>query len=202
MRPELGSRLLARRGEVRRLVTGNRELKWQGVPLADLEFNHGLTNGSDFGGRRTAAYLPAIDRYQGRFFQALGEAGKRKVREGKYVTVIVSGLYGLVLPSEGIQLYSCSLGSEVAETWERDSLLTDVLCDCIDRFNVLRVFDLLAIDAYRRRHRSKCDNSSLHTRAGLSRGPQCSGSGVSNDARARQRPWISAVSARADSRAA
>ena len=52
------------------------------------------------------------------------------------------------------------------------------------------------------RHRSKCGNSSLHTRAGLSRGPQCSGSGVSNDARARQRPWISAVSARADSRAA
>ena len=51
-------------------------------------------------------------------------------------------------------------------------------------------------------HRSKCGNSSLHTRAGLSRGPQCSGSGVSNDARARQRPWISAVSARADSRAA
>ena len=52
------------------------------------------------------------------------------------------------------------------------------------------------------RHRSKCGNSSLHTRAGLSRGPQCSGSGVSNDARARQRPWISAVLARADSRAA
>ena len=50
--------------------------------------------------------------------------------------------------------------------------------------------------------RSKCGNSSLHTRAGLSRGTQCSGSGVSNDARARQRPWISAVSARADSRAA
>ena len=57
------------------------------------------------------------------------------------------------------------------------------------------------IDQYVR-HRSKCGNSSLHTRAGLSRGTQCSGSGVSNDARARQRPWISAVSARADSRAA
>ena len=28
-----------------------------------------------------------------------------------------------------------------------------------------------------RRHRSKCGNSSLHTRAGLSRGTQCSGSG-------------------------
>ena len=28
-----------------------------------------------------------------------------------------------------------------------------------------------------KRHRSKCGNSSLHTRAGLSRGTQCSGSG-------------------------
>ena len=59
-----------------------------------------------------------------------------------------------------------------------------------------------AWDPVRDRHRSKCGNSSLHTRAGLSRGTQCSGSGVSNDARARQRPWISAVSARADNRAA
>ena len=50
---------------------------------------------------------------------------------------------------ERIQLYSCPLDSEVAETWDRDALLTDVLCEYIDRFNVLRVFDLLAIDAYR-----------------------------------------------------
>ena len=50
---------------------------------------------------------------------------------------------------EGIQLYGCPLDAEVAETWDRDALLTDVLCEYIDRFNVLRVFDLLAIDAYR-----------------------------------------------------
>ena len=148
--PELGSRLLARREEVRRLVTGNRELKWQGVPLADLEFNHALAAGRDFGGRRTAAYRPAIDRYQGRFFQALGDGGRQKVRGGKFATAIVSGLYGLVLPSEGIQLYSCPLDPEVAETWDRDSLLTDVLSDYIDGANVLRVIDLVAIDAYRR----------------------------------------------------
>ena len=63
--------------------------------------------------------------------------------------LIVSGLYGLVQPMERIQLYSCPLDAEVAETWDRDALLTDVLCEYIDRFNVLRVFDLLAIDAYR-----------------------------------------------------
>ena len=50
--------------------------------------------------------------------------------------------------------------------------------------------------------RSKCGNSSLHTRAGLSRGTQCSGSGVSGHARARQRPGVSSASARADNRAA
>ena len=33
------------------------------------------------------------------------------------------------------------------------------------------------IDRLARWHRSKCGNSSLHTRAGLSRGTQCSGSG-------------------------
>ena len=109
----------------------------------------GRSASPDFGGRRSAAYRPAIDRYQGRFFQALGEGGRQTVHEGKYETLVVSGLYGLVRPAEGIQLYSCPLSAEVAEAWNRDSVLTDVLCEYIDRFAVLRVFDLVAIDAYR-----------------------------------------------------
>ena len=150
VRPELGTRLLARREEVRRRVVEDSTLEWQGVPLADLEFNHGLAHGPDFGGRRSAAYRPAIDRYQGRFFQALGEGGRQMVREGRYEMLVVSGLYGLVRPAERVQLYSCPLSAEVAEAWNRDSVLTDVLCEYIDRFAVLRVFDLVAIDAYRR----------------------------------------------------
>ena len=146
---DMRSRLLARREEVRGLVKGNRGLRWQGVSLADLEFNHDLSRGVDFGGHHTATYLPAIDRYRGRFFQTLGEGGRQVVRGGRHGALIVSGLYGLVRPMEGIQLYSCPLDAEVAETWDRDALLTDVLCEYIDRFNVLRVFDLLAIDAYR-----------------------------------------------------
>ena len=52
-------------------------------------------------------------------------------------------------------------------------------------------------------HRSKCGNSSLHTRVGpVPRHAVLGVGGCPNDARARQRPWISAVSARADSRAA
>lgn len=149
VRAEMGRRLRARREEVRSLVRGNRELEWQGVPLADLEFNHELARGVDFGGRHTAAYLPAIDRYQGRFFQALGDGGRQALRGRRHGALIVSGLYGIARPTEGIQLYSCPLSAEVAETWDRDSLLTDLLSEYIDRYNVLRVFDLLAIDAYR-----------------------------------------------------
>ena len=52
----------------------------------------------------------------------------------------------------------------------------------------LEVLEKVVAAQQRMGDRSKCGNSSLHTRAGLSRGTQCSGSGVSNDARARQRP--------------
>ena len=52
-------------------------------------------------------------------------------------------------------------------------------------------------------HRSKCGDSSLHTRVGPVPGHAVLGvGGCPSNARARQRPWISAVSARADSRAA
>ena len=133
---DLRSRLLARREELRGLVKGNHDLRWQGVSLADLEFNHDLARGADFGGDHTAAYLPAIARYRGRFFQALGEGGRQALRGRRHGALIVSTLYGLVQPMERIQLYSCPLDAEVAETWDRDALLTDVLCDYIDRFSL------------------------------------------------------------------
>ena len=150
VQPGLGGRLLERREEMRGLVKGNRDVTWQGVPLADLEYNRDLNGGPDFGGRRTAWYLPAIDRYQGRFYGPLGE-GRRQVTSGRgHHLLMLSGLYGLVCPSERIQLYSCPLTAEVAEAWNRDSLLTDVLSAYVERYEILRIFDLLAIDAYRR----------------------------------------------------
>ena len=118
--------------------------------MADLEYNRGLAGGPDFGGRCTASYLPAMDRYRGRFYQTLGESGRQAVRERQHDMVIVSGLYGLLRSTEEIQLYSCPLSAEVAEIWSRDSLLTELLSDYIERQEVLRVFDLLAIEAYRK----------------------------------------------------
>ena len=147
---DLKAQLLERREAARQLVTGDAALEWQGVSLSELDFNRGLNRGVDFGGRCTAVYLPAVHRYDGRFFHALGADGRKKLAESEHHTLFLSGLYGLLRPSEPIQLYSCPLSAQVAELWDSDSLLTKLLCEYIERCNIEKIFDLTAVDAYRR----------------------------------------------------
>lgn len=147
--PRHAERLVARRDEVRERVKNGMTTDWQGVPLKDLAYNRGLAKGSEFAGRRNSAYMPALDRYEGRFFQALGDAGKTLCKSNDS-TLIISGLYGLLRGSEPMQLYSCPLSAEVARIWRRDGLLTEILRAYIVRHNVLRVFDLTSMEAYRR----------------------------------------------------
>ena len=146
----LEERLLQRRASVFQLVKNATDFDWQGAPVSELAFNRELTLGPDLGGRRAAAYLPALNRYEGRFFQALGAEGKRQLVESEHHTLFLSGLYGLLRPMEPIQLYSCPLASSVAELWRQEGLLTDVLCEYIKRFGIARIIDMTAIDAYRR----------------------------------------------------
>ena len=145
----LGDRLLKRRAGVFQLVKNAPDFHWQGTPVSELEFNRQLSSGRDIGGRHSAAYLPALDRYEGRFFQALGMAGKRRIVESEHHTLFLSGLYGLLRPTEPIQLYSCPLAPQIAEHWRKSNLLTEVLCEYIQRFQIARIIDLTAIDAYR-----------------------------------------------------
>ena len=146
--PREADRLMARRDQVRELVKSGDSV-WQQVPLRDLNYNRKLVKGIEFGGRKNSDYLPAIERYQGRFFQALGDAGKARCRS-KDNMLVISALYGLLRTSEPIQLYSCPLFDEVAAIWTRDGLLTDILRRHIARNHILRVFDLTAMSAYRR----------------------------------------------------
>ena len=145
----LADRLRERRAGVFQLVKNGIDFVWQGSPVSQLEFNRELCSGRDVGGRHAAAYLPALDRYQGRFFQALGPAGKRRLLESGHHTLFLSGLYGLLRPTEPIQLYSCPLEPQVAERWREGDLLTDVLCEYVRRFGIARIIDLTAMDAYR-----------------------------------------------------
>ena len=81
-------RLLVRRKEVRALVNSG-DTEWQGIRLADLPYNQHLAGGRDFGGTRQVAYLSAMDRYNGRFFLALGAAGRQRCKaEGRTVIVV------------------------------------------------------------------------------------------------------------------
>ena len=145
----LADRLLKRRADVFQLVKNGTDFAWQGTPVSKLEHNRELSSGPDVGGRHTAAYLPALDRYEGRFFQALGAAGKRRLLESGHHALFLSGLYGLLRPTEPVQLYSCPLEPQVAERWRDGNLLTDVLCEYVRRFGIARIIDLTAMDAYR-----------------------------------------------------
>ena len=148
--PESKVRLLERREAVRQLVTGQVDLELQGNPLSEHDFNRALAKGTDFGGRHTAAYLPAVHRYDGRFFLALGTDGRKNLAESRHHVLFLSGLYGLLRTTESIQLYSCPLSGQVAELWNSDSLLTELLCEYMRRCSVAKIFDLTGVDAYRR----------------------------------------------------
>lgn len=145
----LADRLLKRRADVFQLVKSAADFAWQGTPVSKLEHNRELSSGPDVGGRHAAAYLPALDRYEGRFFQALGAAGKRRLLASGHHALFLSGLYGLLRPTEPVQLYSCPLHAQVAERWRDGNLLTDVLCEYVRRFGIARIMDLTAMDAYR-----------------------------------------------------
>lgn len=149
MAPHLAERLSARRNEIRQFIKGGKMEDWQGIPLNDLDYNRSLTKGAEFGGRKTAAYMPALDRYEGRFFQALGDDGKQHCVTNDNL-LIISGLYGLLRAQESMQLYSCPLSAGVASIWQQDGLLTEFVLEYAKRNDVLRVFDLTAMGAYRR----------------------------------------------------
>ena len=148
--PESKVRLLERREAVRQLVTDRADLELQGNPLSEHDFNRALIKGTDFGGLDTACYLPAVNRYDGRFFLSLGTDGRKSLAESRHHTLFLSGLYGLLRPLEPIQLYSCPLSAQVAKLWNSDSLLTELLCGYMRSCGVAKIFDLTGVDAYRR----------------------------------------------------
>ncbi len=147
--PSLGHELQTCRERVRQIVKTPGAVGWQGVSASELGFNHELQRGPDFGGRQPGSYLPALSRYEGRFFQTLGPDRQANTRSSEHHMLFVSGLYGLVSVDEPIQLYCCPLTPAVAGQWAEVDLLTRVVCDYAQRHNILRIIELTAVMAYR-----------------------------------------------------
>jgi hypothetical protein len=123
--------------------------------VSELAMNRNLVDGPDFAGSEEGRYLPALQRYQGKFyFQGLGgpvEAMKAVYGSGHHF-LILSGLYGLVAPDEPLQLYTCPVEIESVEVqtfWRRIDALTRILIEYIQKAGIRRVFDLTARSIYR-----------------------------------------------------
>lgn len=146
--------LINTRNTIRNLLWSG-QLKWQGLNTSELEFNNNLAYGEDFGGEDPSAkYLPAIIRYDGRFYDALGDEGKKNLILSPHHVLFLSGLYGLVRPLEPIQLYSCPVEfqdgkSLVKDIWTKNDGLTHVLVDYVKKHNIKKIFDFTARKIYR-----------------------------------------------------
>ena len=135
------------------LITGG-ESSRDGKPLRSFPFNESLVSGPDFqlqGSTKLGKYLRAAVRYGGRFYVALGTDRLSALTNAPHHVLIVSGLYGLLTPSELIQCYSCHVPDhpDIAKRWTDNDLLSRIILAYIEAYGITKVFDFMAADAYR-----------------------------------------------------
>lgn len=134
----------------------------------ERQCNRALRPGPDFGAANPGmkTYLPAYQRYCGRFFsqlQAESSSFWERLSKLPIDIVIVSGLYGLVLWNEQIQEYDCHVNDRenilrartIGDIW--GDPLTDVLCDYLkhrcqqaETGPVTHVYDMLSESSYQK----------------------------------------------------
>jgi hypothetical protein len=130
----------------------------------ERECNRNLKLGADFGGKETGGlYLPAHERYSGRFFSRLHSENPgfwQNLLNPGIDVLFVSGLYGLAYWNELIQDYDCHFNDytsdaeprAVAKIWLGS--LTASLFELIGVYKSsserIKVFDLLSEEAYQR----------------------------------------------------
>jgi len=148
-----GDRLMKTRRRAYSLLR-NPETERDGLPVTELDYNVKLSNdGPDFGGGKGAmVYLPAIERYDGRFYQALQKTRGEQLRQPRHHLLIISGLYGLVSATESIQLYSLHVPDhpKITDLWRGERVLTRVLKAYVAEHQIARVFELCGVESYRR----------------------------------------------------
>ncbi|MCK9306772.1 MAG: peroxide stress protein YaaA [Methanoculleus sp.] len=114
-------------------------------------YNQSLAQGRDFGGSEAGFYLPALWRYEGRFYESLKTRGKKAMLNSGHHFLILSGLYGIITPVDPVQLYSIPLYDDdpVQRIWRDDDFLTKVLFDYVRSQAIRRIFDFTGIYYYR-----------------------------------------------------
>jgi hypothetical protein len=151
---ELQRKLHSIRESNLRLLLDGKILR-DGDPIIKKPSNSGLTLGPDFicGGANQGKYLPAIKRYAGRFYTQLGGENDRAwlIENSNIHLLIISGLYGVLTPSELIQNYSLHIldSSEVAHNWREDDSLTQLIIKYITQNKIRKIIDVMGDDNYK-----------------------------------------------------
>ena len=151
--PDSRFQLIETRAKAFKWLKEDKNAKWEGIPIADHEYNKGLVRGHDFGGNdENALYYPALRRFEGRFFLTLGTEGKRAAYLSQHHILLLCGLYGLSTLMEPVQRYNCPVETNLKnfDIWTTDNTLTDILVDYIEQHGIVRVFDLAATEPRRR----------------------------------------------------
>lgn len=148
--PDSADGLFRRRSDILGLIQGG-SLGRDGIPLCQMQFNSKLVRGPDFGGKDSGCYLPSSERYAGSFFTAVKRDNASILSDSLHHILIISALYGLLLPDEKIQLYSCHVEdhSDITSIWKKDGFLTSVVLSYMRKFEIYKAFDLTAQESYR-----------------------------------------------------
>ena len=143
----VGTKLLETRGEIFSQLS-ERKIHWENCEQEAKEYNQNLVKGKDFGGDAPAQYLPAIERFDGQFYTALGEDGRSGLIHSSHHFLIMSACYGLLSPQEPIQNYACQFGNKNGAywLWTKSKFITDILIEYIKQHNIERIFDFTYCD--------------------------------------------------------
>ncbi len=136
----------------------DREREWKffsTVPVnKDLQCGPDINQSSE----KLGLYMPALKRYRERFYTNFGSAIddidaciKRLSNPSENHLLIVSGLYGLLAPTEPIQNYNCNVPEErkIKHLWKEGDLLTELVIAYMNECKIDRVFDFMAEESYR-----------------------------------------------------
>ncbi len=149
--PEHASAIIKKRQAIWHLLKEGEAIR-DGVEISQMQLNSRLKLSPDFGGNESSLFMPAYQRYIGRFFAEVGRNNPSLLTETTHHVLILSGLYGILLPEEQIQAYSCHVDDhpQVSETWRDNAFLTSLVLAYINRNSINRVLDLTGQDAYRK----------------------------------------------------
>jgi hypothetical protein len=151
LRPDLKTNLLKSRNTVFGLIKRDSQTRHD-VMLGAFPRNADLVAGPDLRGTdESGQYLRSADRYSGSFYRAMGSEAASLLVSTRNHVLILSGLYGLLLPGELIQDYSCHVDDheQIRPAWTNPELLTDILVHYTINHSVTSVLDLTALNTYR-----------------------------------------------------